>query len=179
MFDVNKMGTIEITHKNDKERKEFIMDCVFIGVALSLLQVGLYEDTYGDSIQLHKNKQRKVLTKLKKQFEILNNYKFKIYGSLSKRDLFTIQHKTKESGTAFINHVSTSDRELNLQHLCVCILDQALSDFRKKFGLYPILDVFHDEKNIVTNIFDVVCDAGILSYYETDIARLFINNVKY
>ena len=172
------MGTVKIKHKNTKDRKDFILDCVFIGVALNIFYISLNDDNYEDTNSFHKNRDRKLLSKLKNTYEKLNNKKLSLYSLLSHEDLKTILYKAKESGVSFINNIARSSASLNLQHLTVAILDAGL-ERKRKSTFYKILEPFRDYDIIISQLHDVVDNGGIPIDEEIELASAFVKDVRY
>ena len=168
----------KITHKTDKARKEFIMDCVFIGVGTSVLYVSLFQDVSGDIRQLHKNKERKTIAKMKETYKKLESMRNKVWLSIDKRDLRAIEAKTKKSAVSFINYVSTSEHELSLEHLAVAFIDSGLNR-KRKAKIYPSIEKFLDFDLLYVGICENMELKGIRPKSEFDVANLFVSKVKY
>lgn len=168
----------KIKHSDSKSRQEFIMDCVFVNVGTSVLYVALHEDVSGDIRALHKNKDRKVISKMKDTYEKLESKRRLIFHSLDQRDLKTIKTKTDDSSVAFINYISTTDKILSLEHLAVAFIDAGLNRKRKR-DMNSIFEYFLDFKLLYENISSNLELKGIRPKHEFDLANLFVSKVRY
>lgn len=168
----------KIKHESVKHRKDFIMDLVFITVGISVLQVSLNED-FTDGIKpIHKNKYRKELAKIREVFEMLNSKKDMILNMLSERDLYTIQHKVKQSGISFIRSISTTEDDVCLEHIALSIFKQGLTrdrktkmnDYVRPFCSFMVLSKIAKNVRVATNYDDAK---------EWAIVKDFVREVKY
>lgn len=170
----------KIKHKNDKERKDFIIDCVFVSVGVSVLYVALNEHFAEGVKELHKNKNRKEIKKInevylrfKKQIDLLMNM-------IDKRDLYTIDYKIKTISLPFIKTISMSDKNMNLHYLAISILEQGLTRKKRKTKLNEHLKIFVDFKLLYGEVMTNVEKAkGYTLENEWNVAGEFSKLVKY
>lgn len=166
-----------IKHKSDKARQEFIMDCVFVNVGISVLYVALYENEIGGRT-LHRNRERKVYDKMKESYKKLEAMRGKLYKSLCERDINTVKAKTDASAVAFINYVSTSEAELSLEILAVAFIDAGIDRIRR-FEPYDVISQFQDFDLLYSGILGRLEAKGIRPKVEYDVAANFVSKVKY
>lgn len=171
----------KIKHPNDKARKDFILDLIFLQVGGSLIHIGLTESFSKDSEvkQLHKNKDRKIHRKIKELHDYLQSESVKIRQMMSERDLHTTYYKTSLLNGSFISQIGLTNASLNLEYLGICILDLGLNRKNRKSERYEILDKFCSYSLIYGQIGKLLDQAGIEMTEEYEIAGNFITEVKY
>ncbi len=171
----------KIVHKSVKERKDFVMDCVFIGTAVSLLYAAIHENFTDESDirTLHKNKDRKSISKIKENWEYLYQKQRVVYDKLTKSDLNTIKHKVNSGSVAFIEEISMSDKTINLEYTALCILKYGLERKSRRTPISEILEVFNIKHLTYNNIGITLSRAGIKISDEKEIAQNFVNRVRY
>lgn len=170
----------KISHNTVKERKDFIMDMTFVSVGITLLYVALNETFSEGTKELHKNKDRKELKKIKEVYEKFNNKKELIYSMMDKKDMATLDAKFKGLSVPFIKTLSMTDIDVNLHYLAISVLEQGLLRKNRKTKLNSHLDMFIDFNLLYGEVMANVEKAkGYTLDNEWKLASDFIKIVKY
>ena len=132
----------KIKHETVKDRKDFILDCLFVGVGVSILYVALEEDFAEGVKALHKNKHRKNIKKIREIYDDLNARKTMLYTRLTLEDRKTVAYKNETIvAKGFISTIAKSKDELNLEYMAIAILKAGLTR-KRKTKLKVILIIF-------------------------------------
>lgn len=167
-----------IKHDKAKDRKDFIMDCVFIGVGVALLQVALTEKFTDGVKPLHKNKHRKNIAKIREVYDFLSDKRDIILARLSDDDLNTIQHKTSVSSRAFIQTVSLHDVDMSLELLAINILKEGIRR-KRKTQIYREVKDFVSIFTLAKIYKNVKHSAGYDDTEEIKVAKDFVSQLRY
>ena len=172
-----KLPTIK--HKTTKDRKDFILDCLFVSVGISVLYVALNETFSDGTKELHKNRNRKEIAKIKSVFDRFKAKRDFVMEMIDKRDLSTIDYKIKSISRHFIESVSMYDKDMNLHYLAISILEQGLLRPRKT-KLNEHLKMFCDFKLLYGEIMSNVEKASdYVLVDEWEVANAFVSGIKY
>lgn len=174
----------KITHKNTKHRKEFIIDCLIVEVAMSVMYVSLErrEDISDDGIKpLHVNKHRKQLKKIRSVYDYLTKKQNLLRDMMVKKDLEATSHKVKtKASKAFIQNISMTEKDINLEYVAINILRSGLMRKDRKTPLHKRLQEFCDDTILFDDIGLVVESVGIeFTGLEHKLAKDFINDLRY
>ena len=174
-------GTRVIKHKSDKARKDFILDLIFISMGEVALKVALTEDySKEDGIKsLHKNKHRKQLAKIKEAYELLVKQKKVIIELTSLRDGKTVDYKITQLSDLFISKIGLTKKELSLELLAICFMDYGLNREKRKTEINKHLKGFCNYSLLYKTIGMNVEKAGIKMTDEYELAKSFIDKVRY
>ena len=173
-----KLPTIKF--EKDKDRKQFILDCICISTAISLLYVSLNESFEEGVKSLHKNKHRKNVKQIQEAYDYLRNKQLFLFDLISEKDLKTIKFKTREKAMiAFLQNISQTDQDVFLEYIAISILDISLNSLNRKGKLHSYLKNFLDYtllyKKIGSNIEQIGGEIDI----ELQLAKKFVENLKY
>ena len=170
----------KIQHKSVKHRKEFIEDMLFINIAKAILTISHEQDFTNDEevITFHKNRYRKQLKKIKEVSEFINLKAEAVLDMLDRRDIVTLDHKTKQCSTIFILTMAKA-KKASLELIAVALLDMALRR-KRKTPLREELKVFTDYSLLYGKLGKAVEDAGVREMSEEMIvAEELINKIDY
>lgn len=168
-----------ITHINTKARKEFILDCLFIGVGVSILYVALNEEFSEGVISLHKNKHRKNIKHIRDIYHELKDKQTLLYSMMSLEDRRTVAHKNESIvANKFILNIAKSEKDLCLEYVAVSILKQGLTR-RRRFPIYDYLKPF---RSFLTHAKIVKEIKGAIEHdykNEWEVAEKFVSEIRY
>lgn len=169
-----------IKFEKDKDRKQFILDCISISTAISILYVALNEDFSEGVKPLHKNKHRKNIAKIQEAYDYLRKKQVFLFDLISHRDLQTIKFKTHSRAfLSFIENISQTDKDISLEYLAITIIDVALNSLDRKAPLQSYLKNFLDYKLLYEKIGSNIEEVGYEIGIELELAKKFIKNLKY
>jgi hypothetical protein len=170
----------KIKHNSTLERKEFIIDLIYIAIAKAILEVAVNE-TFSkdlDVISLHRNKNRKQLKKIKENLKFINEKTENIYYRLDNKDGAAAQSKTIKLSVPFIRTM-LKYKEVSLELLSITIFDYGLNR-KRKTKLNPALKVFTNYSFLYGNLANVVEKAGIReNSKEIEIVEDLVKSIKY
>ena len=173
-----KLPTIKF--EKDKDRKQFIIDCIVISTAISILYVALNESFTEGVKSLHKNKHRKNVKKIQEAYDYLRKKQIFLFDLISQKDLQTIKFKTKEKAMmAFLQNISQADKDVFLEYIAVSMIDIGLNSLNRKGKLHPYLKNFLDYELLYEKIGANIEEIGGEIQIEHKLAENFIKNLKY
>ena len=173
-----KLPTIKF--EKDKDRKQFILDCICISTAISLLYVSLNESFEEGVKSLHKNKHRKNVKQIQEAYDYLRNKQLFLFDLISEKDLKTIKFKTREKAMiAFLQNISQTHKNVFLEYIAVSIIDKGLNGLHRKGKLHPYLKNFLDYKLLYEKIANQIENIGGQIEIEYILAEKFVENLKY
>ena len=173
-----KLPTIKF--EKDKDRKQFILDCICISTAISLLYVSLNESFEEGVKSLHKNKHRKNVKQIQEAYDYLRNKQLFLFDLISEKDLKTIKFKTREKAMiAFLQNISQTDQDVFLEYIAISILDISLNSLNRKGKLHSYLKNFLDYKLLYEKIGANIEQIGGEIDIELQLAKKFVENLKY
>lgn len=166
-------------YKSVKERKEFIVDMLIVNAAVSTLEVALNSKDVEGIKNVHQNKHRKELKKVKEVYEKFNSQKELIWNLLDKRDLQTISHKMIERiRVPFLEEIAYPDKELNLFYLAIYMLRKRFAYSKRKINHH--LNMFKDSKLIYGVVFENIEKATNHTLEdELEAAERFVSRIRY
>ena len=167
-----------IVHTSVKHRKDFIIDMFIVNLGVVTLDLAMNETFEEGTKNIHRNKFRKEVKKIREVSEYLQDKREKVLDMVEYKDLKTIDHKTKGLGKTFIDVVAKTDKDCSLELLAVCFLEYGLKR-KRKTPLNEHLKCFCDISILFKVIAENIEKAGIEISYEWDIAKEFIDKVKY
>lgn len=172
-----KLKTIE--HKSVKHRKDFILDMIFINVGVAIMQIAINE-SFDDGVkEIHKNKHRKQVKKLKELHQVFLEKKDFIMSIMSKEDLNTLDFKMKKTSASFIYTMASVKEDVCLEFLAIAMFRAGLTRQNRKTPLNDLLKVF---SNFMTHkkTIDLINQTTNYKYeIEPFMASKFANEVKY
>lgn len=170
----------KIKHNSTLERKEFIIDLIYIAIAKAILEVAV-NDTFSndpDIISIHKNKKRKQYKKIREGLEFINQKIENIYYRLDERDGNTAQSKTVKLAIPFIKTLSKY-KNVSLELLSITIFDYGLNR-KRKTKLNPVLKPFSDYRFLYGKLALKVEEAGVReNSKEVEIVQDLMKYIKY
>jgi hypothetical protein len=170
----------KIKHNSTLERKEFIIDLIYIAIAKAILEVAVNETFFNDPdiISLHRNKNRKEFQKIKEYFEFINKKIENIYYRLDDKDGAAAQSKAVKLSIPFIKAMSKY-KEVSLELLSITIFDFGLNR-KRKTKLNPALKVFSNYSFLYGKLANEVEKAGIReNIKESEIVEDLMKSIKY
>ncbi|TLP41071.1 hypothetical protein [Arcobacter arenosus] len=169
----------KITHINTKARKEFILDCLFIGVGVQMLYATLVEDFKDGVVSLHKNKHRKNIKKIRLLYHELKDKQDLLFSMMSQEDRDTYIHKNNTIiRDRFISDIGMCKDELCLEYVAVAVLRYGLNRKRK----YPIYDYLKPFGSFAVSIKVMREVKGAINHeYEKErkVAENFVSKIRY
>lgn len=169
-----------INFEKDKDRKQFIIDCIVISTAISILYVALNEKFTEGVKSLHKNRNRKNVKEIQEAYDYLRDKQKFLFDLISHKDLQTIKFKTKEKGMiAFIKNISQADEDVFLEYIAISILDFRLNDLKRQDNIHHYLKNFSDYKLLFKKIGANIESIGGEIEIEYKLAENFVKNLKY
>ena len=173
-----KLPTIKF--EKDKDRKQFIIDCIVISTAISILYVALNENFTEGVKSLHKNKHRKNVKKIQEAYDYLRKKQIFLFDLISQKDLQTIKFKTTDKAMiAFIQNISQADQDVFLEYIAISMLDFGLYNLKRKAPLHSYLKNFLDYELLYEKIGANIEEVGGESKIEHKLAENFVRNLKY
>lgn len=170
----------KIKHNSTLERKEFIIDLIYIAIAKAILEVAV-NDTFSkdpDIISIHKNKKRKQYKKIKEGLEFINQKVENIYYRLDERDGKAAQSKAVKLAVPFIRTLSKY-KDVSLELLSITIFDCGLNR-KRKTNLNPVLKVFSNYRFLYGKLAAKVEEAGVReNMKEMEIVKELMKSIKY
>lgn len=171
---------IKIKHKSELERKEFIIDLIYIAVAKAILEVAVKQtfEHDPDVITIHRNKNRKEYKKIKEYLDYIVQESEKIYHKLDSKDGITAQRKSILLTVPFIKTMAEY-KGVSLELLSINIFDVGLHRARKT-QMNEVFKPFADYRFLYEKLGAEVEKAGIReSMLEFEIAMKLKNKIKY
>lgn len=168
----------KIKHNSKLERKEFILDLIYIAAAKAILEVAVNQTFEHDPyiITIHRNKNRKQYKKIKEYLDYIVEKSEMIYHRLEFKDGIEAQRKAIKLVTPFIRTIAEY-KEVSLELLSINIFDVGLHRTRKT-KMNDIFKPFADYKFLHGKLGAEVEKAGIReSMLEFEIAMKFKNEV--
>ena len=173
-----KLQTIKF--EKDKDKKQFVLDCIVIATAISILYVAINEKFTEGVKSLHKNKHRKNVKQIQEGYEYLRSKQLFLYDIISEKDLATIKYKTQEKALiAFVQNISQTDQDVFLEYIAISIIDKGLNGLHRKTKLHPYLKNFLDYKILYEKIGSNIETVGGEMEIEHKLAENFVKNLKY
>jgi len=170
----------KIKHNSTLERKEFIIDLIYIAIAKAILEVAV-NDTFSndpDIISIHKNKNRKQYKKIKEGLEFINQKIENVYYRLDERDGKTAQSKAVKLAVPFIRTLSKY-KDVSLELLSITVFDYGLNR-KRKTKLNPALKLFADYRLLYGKIAAKVEESGVReNIKEVEIVKDLMKSIKY
>lgn len=174
-----KLTPKKITHISNKSRKEFLIDMLFVQIGISILQVALNENFSEGVKELHENKDRKEIKKIKTVFERFLYRKNSIMDLLLKEDLKKLDEMVKRSAKPFVKTIGTATSDMSLHYLAIAVLENGLARKDRKAPRSAIFDRFCDFKLLYGEIMESVEKAkGYEFADEWECALKFVKEVK-
>lgn len=167
-----------IQHPSTKHRKDFILDCLFVGVGCSVLYVATTQSFSEGVKQLHKNKDRKQVNKIRQVLAEFKKQRDLLHSMIAYADLRTIEHKTQVLAPKFIQHISMCKDDLCLEYIAVSILKQGLSR-KRKTTINQHLKPFGKFLTLTKIINNVKIAKGFGYDKEWEVAKNFVESVRY
>jgi len=169
----------KIKHNSVKERKDFILDLVFISTGLAVLSVSVNESFKEGVKTIHKNKYRRNLAKIKEVHDYLKDKQAFILSMCEQKDILAMQHKIHDkTALPFISHISMTDKDVSLEYIAISVFEQGLLR-KRKTKLNELLKPFCDYKLLYREIGANVEKSGIDFVNEWELVSNFVNDVKY
>lgn len=169
----------KITHPSTKARKEFILDCLFIGVGVSILYATLVEDFKDGVVSLHKNKHRKNIKKIRLLYHELKDKQDLLFSMMSQEDRETYIHKNNSIiRDRFISDIGMCKDDLCLEYVAVAVLRIGLNRKRK----HPIYDYLKPFGSFLTTAKVIKQVKGAIEHdykKEWEVAEKFVSEIKY
>lgn len=173
-----KLPTIKF--EKDKDRKQFIIDCIVISTAISILYVSLNESFTEGVKSLHKNKHRKNVKQIQEAYDYLRKKQIFLFDLISQKDLQTIKFKTREKAMmAFLQNISQAHKDVFLEYIAVSMIDIGLNSLNRKGKLHPYLKNFLDYELLYEKIGSNIESIGGEIEIEHKLAENFVKNLKY
>lgn len=167
-----------IKFQSTKERKEFIEDMILVNVAIAVMYVATFENFSEGVKELHPNKDRKQVKKIKEVYDSLATQRDMILKRLTQKDLNALDAKFKGTSKDFVQSISMTDKDISLEYLAVGIL-RGLARDRRKTKLKDELKVFSNFRTH-KSIIDLVSSAkGYKNELEPKLASDFVSRIKY
>lgn len=170
----------KIKHNSNLERKEFIVDLIYIAVAKAILEVAVKQtfEHDPDIITIHRNKNRKEYKKIKEYLEDIVKKSEMIYYRLDNKDGAEAQRKAIKLAVPFIKTMAEY-KEVSLELLSINILDVGLHRIRKT-KMNDVFKPFADYRFLYEKLGAEIEKAGIReSMLEFEIASKFLKQIKY
>lgn len=169
----------KIRHKTVKHKKDFILDMIFMNVAVAVLYVAMHED-FNDGVKpLHKNKDRKEIAKIKELYTNFASKRDSILHRMTKEDINTLDAKFKATGRDFVQSISLTEKDISLEYLAIAILRSGLSRTNRKTALRTELKEFSNFRTH-KRVIDLIQKAKDYKYeLEPVLASNFVGKVKY
>lgn len=170
----------KIKHNSTIERKEFIIDLIYIAIAKAILEVAVNETFSNDPdiISIHKNKNRKEFKKIKEYLSFINEKIETIYYRLDNKDGAVAESKTIKLSVPFIRTLSKY-KDVSLELLSITIFDYGLNR-KRKTKLNPALKVFSNYSFLYGKLANEVEKAGIReNIKEVEIVKDLRKAIKY
>jgi hypothetical protein len=171
---------IKIKHNSKIERKEFIVDLIYVAVAKAILEVAVKQtfEHDPDIITIHRNKNRKEYKKIKEYLDYIVQESEKIYHRLESKDGITAQRKAIDLAVPFIKTMAEY-KGVSLELLSINIFDAGLHRARKT-KMNEVFKPFADYMFLYEKLGAEVEKAGIReSTLEFEIAMKFKKEIKY
>ena len=173
-----KLPTIKF--EKDKDRKQFIIDCIVISTAISILYVAVNEKFTEGVKSLHKNKNRKNLKQIQEAYDYLRAKQTFLFDLISHKDLQTIKFKTKYKALiAFVQNISQTDKDVFLEYIAISMIDIGLNSLNRKGKLHSYLKNFLNYELLYKKIGANVEAIGGEIEIEHKLSENFVKNLKY
>lgn len=169
----------KIKHETVKHKKDFILDMIFVDVAVAVLYVATYENHNEGVKKLHKNKDRKEYKKIKELHDDFASKRDTIHHRMTQGDLNVLDVKFKATSKAFIQSVGLTDKDVCLEYLAIAILRGGLLRENRKT---PLRQEFKAFTNFRTHkkIIDLIEKAkDYKNKIEPQLALDFVSKVRY
>lgn len=169
----------KIKHESTKHRKDFIIDMIFVNVAVAVLYVAEYEEFNEGVKELHQNKDRKEVKKLKQLHDEFAKIRDTIHHRMDKKDLNVLDAKFKATSRAFIQSISLTEKDICLEYLAIAILRGGLARIPRKTKMRQELKPFTNFRTH-KNVIDLIEKAkDYKNKLEPLLALDFVSKVKY
>ena len=170
----------KIKHNSVKERKDFILDMIYVAVAKAILEIAVNQNFENDPdiITIHRNKNRKEHRKIKEYLEYITKTVELIYYRLDSKDCLVAQEKAKKLAIPFIRTLSQY-KNVSLELLSISIFDVGLNRQRKT-KLHEVFKPFANYKFLYAKLGAEVEKAGVReAALENEMATKLSLQVKY
>lgn len=169
----------KITHETTKHKKDFILDMIFVNVAVAVLYVATNEDFKEGVKELHKNKDRKEVKKLKELHDSFASKRDTLHSRMLKSDLNVLDAKFKATSRAFIQSISLTEKDICLEYLAIAILRGGLLRENRKTELRQEFKEFTNFRTHKKVIDMIEKSKGYKNKIEPKLALEFVGKVKY
>ena len=168
----------KIKHDSKLERKEFILDLIYIAIAKAILEVAVNQtfEQDPDIISIHRNKNRKEYKKIKEYLEYIVAKSEMIYHRLDSKDGIEAQKKAVKLAVPFIKTMAEY-KEVSLELLSINIFDIGLHR-KRETKMNDVFKPFADYKFLHKKLGAEVEKAGVReSELEFEIAMKLQNKI--
>jgi hypothetical protein len=170
----------KIKHNSVKERKDFILDMIYIAVAKAILEIAVNQNFENDPdiITIHRNKNRKEYKKIKEYLDYITKLTESIYYRLESQDCLVAEQKARKLAVPFIRTLAQYNN-VSLELLSISIFDVGLNR-KRKTKLHEVFKPFADYKFLYAKLGTEVEKAGVReAALENEMATQLSLQMKY